>query len=308
MSYRFKSGDSSVAEGVRRIAVEQVDRAIAEFDDSELDRHEAVHQVRKRCKKLRGLIRLVRPAFPAYRDENAAFRDAAKALSFLRDTAALMEAHDELIETYRDQIDTKTLATVRECLGQRQQEMVADRDLEGELEAFRKAMKKARRRAPGWELDEDGFAAIAGGLRKTHKRARKGMARAQAEGTAEAFHEWRKRSKYHWYHTRLLRPVWPEPMEAHEAAADKLGDLLGDHHDLAVLRATIAEDPAAHGEPETIEVFVAILTRRQQTLEAEALKLGARLFAEPTDALAERWGEWWEAWRSEAADDRVMKA
>lgn len=30
----------------------QIDKAIGELRDEELDRHEAVHQVRKRCKKL----------------------------------------------------------------------------------------------------------------------------------------------------------------------------------------------------------------------------------------------------------------
>jgi hypothetical protein len=88
-------------------------------------------------------------------------------------------------------------------------------------------------------------------------------------------------------------------MRAHAQAADDLGDALGDHHDLAVLRATVAEAPAAYGEPVTIEVLEALVTRRQRTLEANALTLGARLFAEPTKALARRWGTYWEVWREE---------
>jgi hypothetical protein len=63
MSYHLKRSDGPVQDGVRRIAVDQIDAAIAELDDKALDVHETVHQIRKRCKKLRGLIRLVRPAF-----------------------------------------------------------------------------------------------------------------------------------------------------------------------------------------------------------------------------------------------------
>ena len=45
-----------------------------------------VHDVRKRCKKVRGLLRLVRPGLgPDYRRANADVRDAARELSSLRD-------------------------------------------------------------------------------------------------------------------------------------------------------------------------------------------------------------------------------
>ncbi len=86
MAYRIKKGDKSVQAGLRRIADEQIGRALGEIDDDDLDFAEKVHQVRKRCKKLRGLIRLVRPAFDDYSAENGAFRDAAQMLSGVRDT------------------------------------------------------------------------------------------------------------------------------------------------------------------------------------------------------------------------------
>ena len=61
MSYRFEPGEK-VERGVKRMAREQIDKALAEIDSDELDVHERVHQVRKRCKKLRAIARLVRPA------------------------------------------------------------------------------------------------------------------------------------------------------------------------------------------------------------------------------------------------------
>jgi len=72
---------------VRRIATELIDHAVAQIDGTKTApheaihhdvHHEAVHEVRKDCKKLRGLLRLVRPAVPKlYTHENAAFRDTA---------------------------------------------------------------------------------------------------------------------------------------------------------------------------------------------------------------------------------------
>ncbi|MEZ4569166.1 MAG: hypothetical protein R2849_02320 [Thermomicrobiales bacterium] len=65
MAYRLEP-DEALDVGVRRIATEQVEKALAELDDSDLDRHATVHQVRKRCKKIRGLLRLVRPGLENY--------------------------------------------------------------------------------------------------------------------------------------------------------------------------------------------------------------------------------------------------
>jgi hypothetical protein len=72
---------------LRRIAREEIGAAIEDID-SAADLHEAVHEVRKRLKRIRGLLRLFRPAFPAYFAENAWFRDEAARLSELGDATS----------------------------------------------------------------------------------------------------------------------------------------------------------------------------------------------------------------------------
>jgi len=84
MSYPFHA-DERIATGVCRIALRKIEKAIGEIDDAELNRDETIHQVRKRCKMLRGLIRLARPSMEkTYQIENNAFRDAARTLSDIR--------------------------------------------------------------------------------------------------------------------------------------------------------------------------------------------------------------------------------
>jgi len=58
MAYRLKKNET-VGKGTRRIVREQIDRA-ADLTNDQMDRHEAVHQARKRFKKIRGSLRLVR--------------------------------------------------------------------------------------------------------------------------------------------------------------------------------------------------------------------------------------------------------
>lgn len=309
MTYHFKRGEGSVEKRLREIAASQIDKAIAEIDDPDIDTKETVHQVRKRAKKLRGLIRLVRPAFDDYKFENASFRDAASDLSYVRDAEANVETYDDLMTFHEDTIGAADFAPIRNGLVERRAEISCSKGLDEKLAAFRETMAAARARAADWCLDEKGYEAIAGGLGKTYKRTRKAMRRADEEPTPERLHQWRKRVKYHWYHARLLREIWPEMMEAHVAAADTLSDLLGDHHDLAVLRETLLADPRAFAQEPELEAFIGLIAARQAVLEQEAFMLGRRLLAEKTSALVARWKAYWsDAMREDGLPEKALAA
>jgi CHAD domain-containing protein len=257
MAYHFKHSDKSIQDGFRRIALDQIDTAVAEIDNRRLGAGETVHQIRKRCKKLRGLIRLVQPVFDDYKAENAAFRDAAHALSFIRDAAVMITTYDKLLAAYKQQVERATFAQIRRHLSLRQNQISRRRgEIDERLARVRSTMIQARKRARHWQLTDAGFDALAGGLTKNYKRAEKALAAAQQNPVPAAFHEWRKHIKYHGYHTRLLTPVWPSAMKMHRKDADRLGDLLGDHHDLEVSRQTLAKDPDAFGQLKSVDVMI----------------------------------------------------
>ena len=80
----------TVEEGIKRIVGEEINQAIKEIDGSRLNRAEAIHEVRKHCKRIRGVLRLVKFQFEeTYQFENVWFRDTAKGLAELRDIRAL---------------------------------------------------------------------------------------------------------------------------------------------------------------------------------------------------------------------------
>lgn len=310
MAYRIKKGDKSVQAALRRIADEQIGRALGELDDDGLDFEERVHQVRKRCKKLRGLLRLVRPAFGGYDEENAAFRDAARLLSGVRDAGTLIETYDAVADHFAGRIDRPAFAPIRARLTRDAQAVRDDPRTAERMARFRTEMEAARHRAADWTLDEDGFDAVAGGLGKTYKRARKRMRDAWADPTVEAMHEWRKRVKYHWYHARLLVDLNRGMMEPHVDATDDLSDLLGDHHDLAVLDARLGEGGADFGAATDLEAFRALIHQRGRALQDAAFAKGRLILAERRKALVKRWRGYWAA--REAGDleegDLLVKA
>ena len=187
-----------------------------------------------------------------------------------------------------------------------QRETAGRGDIGEKLEEFRKTMTKARKRARRWRVAGDGFGALEPGISKSYKDAQRLMDDAARQTTAEAVHEWRKRIKDHWYHTRLLYCIWPRPMKAHSEVADQLGDMLGRHHDLEVFRQRLAEDELA--DATSVEVLAGLVRRRQKALEEDAFSIGARLLAEPAAGLTRRWRSYWDAWREDKPREAALAA
>ncbi len=301
-SYRLHRGETISSE-LQRIAADQTDKALAVLEAEEP--HEAIHQVRKRCKKIRGLLRLVRTSNESlYEFENAAYRDAARRVSDLRDVTGFIEAFDLMAEHHPDLVDTGRFAPIRDGL-LRQREEAAAHHLEDALAGVTSDLQAARERIADWSVSDDGFDALAGGLAKTYGRARDRMADAYDQRTTAAFHEWRKRVKYDRYHVRLLQDCWKGTMKARRDEMHDLSDLVGDDHDLAELRARLHEDPDDFGDAEVVEEFTALLDRRRAQLQFDAEGLGERLFVEPADDFVRRVRRYWEIWTRER-DDEVL--
>lgn len=298
MGYRLRA-DESVTEGVRRIANSEIDKALAEINSDSLGIHETVHQVRKRCKKIRGLLRLVRPGMgKTYSRENAHFRDTARIISGARDVTAMIEAYDALLDRYEAPIDRRAFAPIRRRLSSRQKQLAANEDqLMSKLETVEQALTSARARADSWKVKKSGFKSVRGGLLKTYTRGIKRGEAARKKPTDERLHEWRKRVKYHWYHLRLIQDSWQPIFKSRRKEMKRLSDLLGDDHDLAVFAATLEGDQETFGAIQSLPLFYALIRERRGELQAEAHELGRLAFAEPPEALADRYQTYWSVWR-----------
>lgn len=283
MPFAFLPTDASVEAALRRVAREEAEGALGAVG-GEGDLGPRVHEMRKAVKKLRGLLRLVRPVLPDAREEDGRLRDAGRALSELRDAAVQLAVAERLGEGME--------AGRREAFLLPFRRVAAEQDAraaEAALPAFAAAMGGLRDRAGAWTLDADGWDAIGPGLERTWRGARRAM-RAAGNGDAEAAHEWRKRAKDHWYQARLLEPIWPALMKPHVAAADELGEVLGQANDLAVLDARL--DHAGLDAGLLWDARDRAAQRRRELMEA-AWPLGRRLFAGPAEAVSGRWRQWW---------------
>jgi CHAD domain-containing protein len=222
MPFKFEPSAQMQQEG-RRVANERLDRAITRLDGFETmvpaEIETSVHGVRKRCKEVRALARLVRdPLGSGWTRFNALVRDASYELSPIRDAHAVLATLDHLLSASNSQ-DDADLQTVRSTLAHAATD--ATRGVQGQNHRITNAselLTAARRDVSGWDI-EDGSEWLTIGFSNTYDRGRKGMRRARERPTDDRMHEWRKAVKTLWYQVRLVEAAAPSvltPLIAHQ--------------------------------------------------------------------------------------------
>jgi CHAD domain-containing protein len=279
--HRLHDGEF-VPDGIRRIARGQLDDAVEELEGaSDRELGEAVHETRKRLKRLRTCLRLTRPALgeDLYDSENAAFRETGHRLSGARDARVLLETLDKLSDRFGDELSPAATDRLRARLEEEHDQAVESLRADGRtVGAVLAELRTARQRTTGWTFDSHEFEALAPGLRRIYGRGRRRMRAAAAEPTTENLHEWRKRVKDLWHASQIVRPAAPKRMKRLAKRAHRLSDLLGDDHDLAVLRGQVKEHHERFEDDASRDALVAIIDRRRTALQNEALELGGKLY------------------------------
>ena len=298
-----------LAEGIRRSARGRIDAASGRLECGYAESGggpdaPAVHSARKDVKRLRATVRLVGDAIGAERarHDNATLRNAGRRLAEARDSAVLLERLGELREGFADELgDGQELHGLQTAL-QVEHDRAAER-LRNDPHTVGLAVEELealRGRLAGWELD-DPAAPVARGLRRIYARGRRDLRAARNDPRPKTLHEWRKRVKDLRHAAELLRCSDPKRMRRVAKRAERLGDLLGEDHDLALLRERALQVGSGAGsgagsgsnEPSRTDAAVAdppalaaIIDRRRAALLEDALRLGAKLYREKPAAFA----------------------
>ncbi len=300
MAYRFES-DEDVRQAISRCAREQLDHAVGELSEGiGRDPVAAAHSARKAVKKERSLLRLARGAMsPEQRQrENRALRDAARGLSGVRDADVMVETIDQLAERFAGQLPQRTFGEISEQLERA-------RDARGEQPTGSALDSRAvqelgalRLRVDDWQLTRGGWSAIETGLLRCYRQGRKALGRAQRQPSLENLHAWRKRVKDLWHQERLLAPVSGPAVRGHGKDAHRLADLLGDDHDLGVLRRALTSGRISAAVD--LDAVVRLIDHRRAELQSESVQLGRRVYAEKPKAFRRRMKRSWNAGRAAA--------
>jgi CHAD domain-containing protein len=294
MPYRLKRRER-VADGIQRIAEEQIDRALTAL---RAPKHgDGIHQARRRLKMVRAVLRLVRPALDTrdYERENLTFRDLGRQLSQVRDADVLVNLIDSFAPERAGDAAFRHVA--RRISAHRQTTRREFLDSSGDMNSFRDALSDGRERVPDWSRDVD-RRTILKGLQRSYRRAREGFTATGHATSEERWHEWRKRTKDFGYHLRLFQPVWPGAFDALHARCSDLSHKLGDEHDLAVLEARLSEFAPERAAARELGRIRQLIERRRETLHEDARAVGQSLFAEKPRTFTGYVNACWHEWRA----------
>jgi CHAD domain-containing protein len=276
MAYRLRF-DEAVGDGVRRVCLDQLSGAVAALRDPGEDRASTVHEARKSVKKTRAVLRLARSSLdkPTYRSELDALRDAGRLLSGVRDSDVLVQTVDKLAERFAGQLPAVAFTTLRREVARAS---AGARDGDPSAEAA-DALDAITARVRQWPLDDARWSSIRSDATRLYARGRSEAKASRGTSDPEPLHEWRKRVKDLWYLERLFRDAWPGVLKAEADEAGRLGDLLGDDHDLAVLAEFLENHPATTGARADLADVGRLIEQRRAELQAEARSVGRRLYA-----------------------------
>lgn len=298
--YRLKI-DEPFPVGIKRIALEQAERAIWQLTTAKKNQDKAVHDARKCCKKIRAVLRLVRDETgrDLYRRENVLYRDAARELSDLRSSAVMAETLDALRDRFADDLSPKAFVGVRRGLMDKHHQALQDAvESCNLLIDVAEDLRNGRDRLPHLPLETEDFSILRQGLRRVYRRGRRAMKDSKADPTVENLHEWRKRVKYLRYQMRILNPLEPVIVKALANDLDTLSDLLGLDHDLAELGVIVQTMPHLSTSDEELQALSSLINLHRHELQASAFELGARLYVESPRVFVDRLGGYWEAMES----------
>jgi CHAD domain len=259
---------------VRGVLLGQLDDAIGRLKKNGKS-DTTVHDVRRELKRARATLRLLRKSMggPAYRRDNWAIRDVARLLTPLRDAKVLLRTLDRL-RRVGDDNDLGTAGSQLTRQFQEERQAIARRLLPKHLVAAADVLRTVKERVreiPRPRLDER---SISEGLDRVYKAGRRAFRRVKDQGTDDRLHEWRKQVNYLLNQIDVARRLGATKLKKHRKHSQRLADVLGEDHDLAVLNARMA----AFADRGVGHRFALRIEKRRSVLQREAHHLGKRLY------------------------------
>lgn len=294
MDFAFRRKSARPGADLRQIALDRLSASQA-LCGGEAD-PATVHELRKNIKRLRAVVALCDPSRKPARRIDRALRDAGRLLAPLREGDALAALFDSLVP---DPADPALAAARATLLAAAPADDPASRA--AAIAAHSAALKAIGAEIAAWRIPVADFAELERHLRTARRKARALMEPALADPRGETLHDWRKRVKTHGLHLRLLHPIRPARMAPVSVALDRLGDLLGEARDCAIL----AERLEAAGLAPPV-----IAAARQHEAEclAAAAPAARTLLGPGAGAQARRWRKWWQAWKAPGGRKAAARA
>lgn len=291
MSYEFKP-DETLGDGLRRIISRQIENAVCASKAKQNGKDSPIHETRKHLKKARAALRLVRGEVErdVWKKEDRCLGKVAQLISQVRDAEVRLQTVRQLREFARGR--TKGFQHTEEFLAfELDNFLAAFSEWPGEAEErLCRTLDRIRR----WPWSAVQWRRLRRNVQRTYKNGRDILSDVTKKPTTRKLHSFRKRAKELWYQVRLLRPLAPDVFEELNDELKKIGDCVGQVHDLDFVARRLASIGPATREGD--RVLHLLIETRQRELERTAIALGQRFYAERPRRFARRLSRYFVEW------------
>ena len=261
-----------------QVLLRSIDSVLDGVTKSKAISDEDAHSARKALKKARAALRLLRPTIGdvVYWRENIALRNASRSISRLRDAKAQVDIVASLRKRHPKRSASGWIALESKARERLQRLRNTLDKASPRVRAAIRLMSTSRRRLSALSRRAADPNDVDESLRKIHRQWRKAFAVAKRRPAATILHEWRKRTKYFANAVDVLGKHAPSRAVALAKDAARLGDWLGEEHDLVVLAEAVRRERRALTPRAKARLRKAINARRAK-LQKKALRLGKAL-------------------------------
>lgn len=243
------------------------------------DLEEAVHSVRRRCKRIRAYIDLLpRSLTKQSRRAGRYVRLAALSLSELRDAQVMDRTRHELHQRLIENGVEESAIEVPQCSSQEELNRSAQclTSVQNQMALATRLLKKAKRilsRILKRQLENS----LILRLRKTYRGGRLATERAIRQGCPENFHKLRKMTKQFYFQCQFIASTFDGKLEVEIDQARTLADKLGDGLDLAMLASNLASTGQKPIDAK-LSATISESATRMNTLFNDSALLACRVF------------------------------
>jgi len=290
----------SVRNGLVRLGRRHAHAALHHIEHpKKADRTEDIHQVRVQIKRLRALLRLLKPVtdVETVKRENTRLRDASKMLSGFRDAFV---AGETLKSIFQDTAPGRMSDAAR-LLGVKHRRAKSKADLDLALKEAARTLRRIADEFRTLPFSTRGWAALAPGLEDSYRRARREFERCEKRGAGhlgDCFHNWRKRVKDLGYQLELLENLPPGEIHPLRKNIRRLGTLLGEDHDYLVFADQVRQRENHYLGLANFRPVRKRLKRRLKVLRAKEFAIARHFFADKPRLWIARLATWWKVWKN----------
>jgi CHAD domain-containing protein len=307
----LRAGEPAGA-GVTRVFDTLFQNAIERLEHAGSNREGDIHAVRTTIKRVRAILRLIEPAIAnaSFRKENQRLKKTARLLAPMRDVAIGLHTLRGLAGAATRQQKRHDASIVHDHFA-KNVSMPDGVTQKSVMRVTVQALEAHRRRLRKLRIISADCQAMRISLEKVYHSCRRRMKRAFSEGDDDSFHRWRIRLKNLYYELQFLEPIFSRRLRSMIARLKRLESMIGDDHDIAVLKASLQKTPEQFGGGPVVKRVLRQLKERSDELRRAMRPLAETVLDEKPDRFARqihrRMVKWQKAARPRQATERPRR-